>query len=303
MRELSRMYLERLSVPTPAPQRSREGSATCRQPTPAMTYDPWAAQAGAWQRSLLPWGPGRCPGNDRGRLGSSRRWRPGPPASEPLRARRSASGRSMKCRRKRPPACSATARMAHRSASDQHPKSRTTEPPTPSTSCADHKRRPSRTSRLPAASGSRHVVPKRGIIHSSGVNRTALSSCAILRARVVLPTPGRPTVKCSMGVSVIRASLTPSPTKDTHIGMRQCSGMYWRGWGRSSATPGQATRAARTSCTRPSGRRRRLSRQSHRPRSRTEAGRRRSSPARRQASRMSRLSGGGGPRRDSTSCE
>ncbi len=135
------------------------------------------------------------------------------------RARRSASGMSMKCRRKRPPACSATARMAHRSASAQHPKSRTVEPPTPSTSCAAHNRRPSRTSRLPAASGSRHVVPKRGIIHSSGENRTALSSSAIFRARVVLPTPGKPTVKCSVGVSVIRASLTPSPIKDTHIGV------------------------------------------------------------------------------------
>jgi hypothetical protein len=99
--------------------------------------------------------------------------------------------------------------------------SRTTEPPTPSTSCAAHNRRPSRTSRLPSASGSRHVVPKRGIIHSSGENRTALSSCAIFRARAVLPTPGSPTVKCSVGVSVIRASLTPSPIKGTHIGMQE----------------------------------------------------------------------------------
>jgi hypothetical protein len=141
------------------------------------------------------------------------------------RARRSASGRSTKCRRKRPPACSATARTAQRSAAVQQPKSRTTEPPTPSTSCAAHNKRPSTTSRLPTASGSRHVVPKSGIIHSSGVNRTALSSCAIFRARVVLPTPGRPTVKCSVGVTVMRASLTPSPTKDTHVGMRERPGM------------------------------------------------------------------------------
>jgi hypothetical protein len=42
----------------------------------------------------------------------------------------------------------------------------------------------SRTSRLPPKSGSRHVVPKSGIIHSSGVNRTALTSCAVFRARV-----------------------------------------------------------------------------------------------------------------------
>ena len=71
-------------------------------------------------------------------------------------------------------------------------------------------------------------TPKSGIIHSSGVNRTALSSCAILRARVVLPTPGRPTVKCSVGVSVIPASLTPSPIKDTHIGMPQGSAIHRR---------------------------------------------------------------------------
>ena len=43
-----------------------------------------------------------------------------------------------------------------------------------------------------------------------------------------MPTPGRPTVKCSVGVSVIPASLTPWPFKDTHIGMPQGSAIHRR---------------------------------------------------------------------------
>jgi hypothetical protein len=127
------MYFERLNAPTPARQRSREGSATGRQPTPAMTHDPRATQAGVRQRSLLPWGPGRCPGNDRGRLGSSRTWRPGPAPSEPLRAhvvppradRRSAGGnvRPHAPRRHVPPAlclCPAPEVEDHRATDAKH---------------------------------------------------------------------------------------------------------------------------------------------------------------------------------------
>jgi len=42
--------------------------------------------------------------------------------------------------------------------------------------------------------------PNNGAVHSSGVSLRIDSSAAILRASVVLPTPGRPTVRCSVGL-------------------------------------------------------------------------------------------------------
>ncbi len=53
--------------------------------------------------------------------------------------------------------------------------------------------RPSSTSRLPSASDS----PNSGIIHASGLSRSARCSAASFLARVVFPAPGSPTMRNS----------------------------------------------------------------------------------------------------------
>ena len=51
--------------------------------------------------------------------------------------------------------------------------------------------RPSSTKRLPSAIDS----PNSGIIHSSGVSRSARCAAASSLARVVFPAPGSPTIR------------------------------------------------------------------------------------------------------------
>jgi hypothetical protein len=94
-------------------------------------------------------------------------------------------------------------RIADLSSRDQHPKSRTTLVPSLSASSPSQSSRPSSTSRFPAACGS----PNSGIIHSSGVSRSALCSLASCRALVVFPAPGRPTVRNNV--------VTPRSFKET----------------------------------------------------------------------------------------
>ncbi len=66
---------------------------------------------------------------------------------------------------------------------------------------------PSSTLRLSPASGESNS----GIIHSSGVRRSACRSCSIRRARVVLPDPGRPVIRV---MSASQQLTAPRPIAD-----------------------------------------------------------------------------------------
>ena len=109
-------------------------------------------------------------------------------------------GETHVCSSKSAPARLAIARRAYRSSLDQQPKSRITDPPARNTWWATQMSRPSRTSRFPATSA--HRIPNSGIIHSSGVSRRAPLIRSSSRARVVLPTPGKPTVRCKVGLEL-----------------------------------------------------------------------------------------------------
>src|ERR671921_1844550 len=72
--------------------------------------------------------------------------------------------------------------------------------------------RPSRMSRFPSAI----PEPNSGAIPSSGVSRRAPLARSSWRARVVFPPPGKPTVRCSVGLelmgSIVAAVLSSRPT-------------------------------------------------------------------------------------------
>jgi hypothetical protein len=82
--------------------------------------------------------------------------------------------------------------------------------------------RPSRTSRFPPRSAQRS--PNSGTIHSSGVSRMAPLACCSSRARVVLPTPGKPTVRYRVGHGLtgrrLPAALSSPPSTLLPIGRR-----------------------------------------------------------------------------------
>jgi len=97
-------------------------------------------------------------------------------------------------------------RSDDRSSRVHNRKSSTTLVPSRSTSRGSQMRRPSSTSRLPTGCGS----PNNGIIHASGVNRSAACSSARSMALIVLPAPGRPTIRNKVAIALRRSAYVPT---------------------------------------------------------------------------------------------